>query len=281
MCLGPANRKLRRISKAREPVPEVAIIAALDREVRSLISAPGWRRTKLLETPYGCFESERAVVICAGIGAEPARRAAEEIVAKMRPRVLASAGLAGALVAQLKVGDLFIPDAIVTAGGAARVLIDAAAVRSLSSAVAVVNAGESVLVSASGVAGPEGKRLLAAQYGGQAVDMEAGPVAEVAAARGIPFVTIKAISDEYDFPMPDLQPYVTADGRFHSRSFVLNVACQPALWGTVRRLGRNAGAAAGQLAASLQRFLNLPLDRIGVPRVQTPPATATFQETTA
>ena len=68
------------------------------------------------------------------------------------------------------------------------------------------------------------KRHLRTQYGADAIDMEAAGAAG-GGRHGIPFLAVKAISDEDDFAMPDLEPYIDAQGLFHTLRFVLVRLC--------------------------------------------------------
>jgi nucleoside phosphorylase len=52
----------------------------------------------------------------AGIGSQAARRAAEAVIALYAPKVVYSAGFAGALDPGLKVGDILQPLRVVNAG---------------------------------------------------------------------------------------------------------------------------------------------------------------------
>src|SRR5512146_388261 len=92
---------------------KIAIIAAMKREVRPLIRGAQWRKSTVVNTTYGCYESPSALVICAGIGSEAAYTAAQKVLTAFRPRLLVSAGLAGALVPELKAGQIFVPVSIV------------------------------------------------------------------------------------------------------------------------------------------------------------------------
>ncbi len=127
------------------------------------------------------FELEHVVVVAGGIGRNAARRAAEAVVEKYEPTVLISAGIAGALTAKLKVGDVVEGAEVVDADSGVRFR---------------TSGGESVIVTVSSVSGPEEKRLLADRYKADVVDMESAAVAEVARKRRIEFKAIKAISDE-------------------------------------------------------------------------------------
>ncbi|MFZ0806058.1 MAG: hypothetical protein WAN03_07735, partial [Candidatus Sulfotelmatobacter sp.] len=154
----------------------VAIVAALEREVRPLVK--GWR---VSEKEYGerrfkFYENENVVAVCGGIGAEAARRAAEAVIALHGPEVIYSVGFAGALDPGLKVGDLIRPQRVVNAADGSSVSL---------------NVGEGVLVSFGSVASPEQKAKLREAYAAQAVDMEASAVARAAEARGIQFGVVK------------------------------------------------------------------------------------------
>src|SRR5579864_9366433 len=93
----------------------IAIVAALEREVRPLIK--GWRvsQKEADGRRFRFFEQGNSVVVCAGIGAEAARRAAEAVIAVYAPTVIYSAGFAGALDPTLKVGDVVQPRKVVNA----------------------------------------------------------------------------------------------------------------------------------------------------------------------
>src|ERR1700721_3080905 len=85
----------------------LAIVAALEREVRGLVK--NWKVvTQQFEgRTFRFYESQVAVVVCGGIGVEAARRASEAVIKLYRPETLISAGFAGALDPQLKVGEIF------------------------------------------------------------------------------------------------------------------------------------------------------------------------------
>ena len=219
----------------------VAIVAALEREVRPLVK--NWRVSEKEhgERQFRFFENDDVVLVCGGIGATAARYAAEAIIAIFQPKLIYSAGFAGALDAKLKVGDIVRPGRVVNAGDGSSVTLDG---------------GDSVLVSFGSVASPDQKRSLRESFGAQAVDMEAAAVARAAEARGIEFAAIKVISDEVDFDFPSMERFVDPDGRFSEGKFAWFAAVRPWLWPQVMRLARNSSRASHTLCARL-RGLNV------------------------
>jgi hypothetical protein len=63
---------------------------------------------------------------------------------------------------------------------------------------------------------------------------------------------VKAISEDYDFPMPAIQPFVDEAGELHRARFLAHVALRPQLWGPVWRLKGNTRQAAAVLAETLE-----------------------------
>jgi adenosylhomocysteine nucleosidase len=219
-------------------MPEVAIVAALEREIWPLV-----RRWRASDREYSgrrfrFFESEHYVAVCGGVGPEAARRAAEAVVSLYRPSLVQSVGFAGALDNTLQVGHVL----------EVRHVIDASDGSSTDT-----GSGSGVLVSFSSVAGQKQKAKLAKAYRAQAVDMEAAAVARSAEAHGLRFAAIKVISDEAGFPMPPMARFVHADGSFQAGSFAMYTALRPWLWGTVFRLARNSAKASQLLCEYLNK----------------------------
>jgi adenosylhomocysteine nucleosidase len=222
---------------------KVAIVAALEREVRPLVR--GWRSYRLPAADglhrLRFFESPGAVVVCGGIGREAATEATRAVIERYRPQVVVSAGFAGALVPELRVASLLNPDKVIAA--------------STGTAFETGGVGSGVLVTAAAVAGAEEKRRLAERFSAQAVDMEAAAVARAAQAEGVSFRALKAISDELDFPVPPSEGFIDARGEFKTLRFALFVALRPRLWGPARTFGRNCSLAADALARALTSFV--------------------------
>jgi len=220
---------------------KIAMVAALEREVRPLVK--GWRKVEreYLGGRFQFFESGQGVAVCGGIGAEAARRATEAVIAMYLPELVLSVGFAGALDAELKVGEIFSPSRVIDARDGSSVEIAA---------------GRGVLVSAATIAGAEQKAKLAESYGAQAVDMEAAAAARGAQTRGVRFMAVKAISDESSFAMPALDRFVNRDGQFRLMSFAASVVVRPWLWSKVFQLARNSAKASRALCVELDRYIS-------------------------
>jgi adenosylhomocysteine nucleosidase len=206
----------------------VAIVAALEREVRALVKQ--WRVSEKEHAGrhFRFFEKDDVVLVCGGIGAEAARRAADAVIALYAPTVIYSAGFAGALDPGLRVASLVQPRRVVNAGDGSCVNLDR---------------GKGVLVSFGSVASLAQKAKLRDSFAALAVDMEAAAVARAAEVRGVGFGVVKVISDEFDFTFPSMERFVDSDGRFLEGRFAVFAALRPWLWPKVIRLARNSNRA--------------------------------------
>ena len=240
-------------------MPKVAIIAALEREVLPMIKK--WRVTEREYDgrKFKFFENDGAVLVCSGIGAEAARRACEAVIALYQPRLVVSAGFAGALTTDFRVGDVFVP----------RKILDASHGSMLETGM-----GSGSLITFPGVAGTAQKKKLAEAYGAQAVDMEAAAVARGALARGVRFVALKGISDALDFEFSPMSQFVAPDGHFRTRKFLFFVLLRPWLWTRLIALAHNSALATKAICTSLEQF-NHPSAEM-VARMSESPAAETY-----
>lgn len=217
---------------------KVAIVAALEREMRPLIKAWPVSDKQIDGRRFLFFEKDDVVVVCGGIGADAARRAAEAVIVTYAPSVIYSAGFAGALEPALRVGDVVQPRKVVNGSDGSSMTLDQ---------------GEGVLVSLGSVASAEQKARLRDSYGAQTVDMEAAAVAQAAEVRGVAFAVVKVISDEFDFNLPSMERFVDSNGQFLEWRFARFTALRPWLWPRVARLARNSNRASLALCDWLRK----------------------------
>jgi adenosylhomocysteine nucleosidase len=219
---------------------KIAVVTALEREVRPLVHK--WRavQSETEGRTFKYFESDSVVVVCGGIGVEAARRAAEAVIARYAPAAIYSAGFAGALSGEMKIGDVLRPARVVNASDGSSIRLDP---------------GAGVLVTFGAIAGTVQKKNLRNAYSAQAVDMEAAGVARAAQARGVRFEAIKVISDESDFEFPSMDRFVSTTGEFSEWKFAMFALVRPWLWPRVARLARNSKRASRVLCAELGKIL--------------------------
>jgi adenosylhomocysteine nucleosidase len=221
-------------------MPEIGIVAAFPHELKDARRWPADVFPHAGRT-FQCFRDRKTVLVFGGMGREVARQAAKALVANFHPAILASVGFAGAIIPELRVGDLFIPDRVVDEAG-----------HEIYSPKAERASG--TLVTASRVAGPDAKRELHAHLGADAVDMEAIAVAQVAAAHGLGFFAVKSISDESGFAMPPFHRFARSDGSFDVVGFAVFAALRPRWWAPLAHLSRNASIASAALGRWLSQY---------------------------
>lgn len=216
---------------------EVAYVAALRREVAPLIQ--NWRSTESAYSGrnFEFFEKGDRVLVCGGIGPEAARRATEAVITLYRPKEIVSVGFVGAMVEDMRVGEIAEPHSVVDGRDGSRTSI---------------GRGAGTLLSSNSIARAEQKRKLAHAYGAQMVDMEAASVARGAEVHGLPFRAVKVVSDELGFVMPDFDRFVDAAGAFHAGRFLAFAAVRPAVWPNLIRMARNSRRASEALCDRLQ-----------------------------
>jgi len=214
---------------------QVAIVAAMEREIAPLVQ--GWEM--ILGPRYHYYERDNVIVVCGGIGMACARDAADTLMTFRQPSVIISAGLAGSLQESLPIGAVVFPTKVL---------------RAEDEQTFTIEGGEGTLVSVRSVANADDKRELAKKYSAIVVDMEAAAVAEVAKARGVRFIAVKAISDDPAFEMPEMSRYIGTNGEFHTARFAIHAALRPAIWPTLARLKRNSDIAIEALCKTLARF---------------------------
>lgn len=219
------------------PHRRIAVIVAMSREL-----APLLRRVRRLRADgVELFELETAVIAVGGIGRNAARRAAEIVIAKYAPTMIVSAGVAGALSPKLQVGEVVWAREVVDSGSGSHF---------------AATGGESVIVTVSSVSGSDEKRMLAACWKADVVDMEAAAVAAVAHEKRVEFAAIKAISDEVGFVMPPVGRFVDGAGNFQTLRFAKFVVLRPEWWSVVRQLSANSRLAAVNLSEAVQHLID-------------------------
>ena len=143
------------------------------------------------------------LLACSGADPTRARREAERLV-REGAEALLSFGLAGGLIPGLSSGEAVFSNRVILPDGSERAastvwrenLIGSTAGSDLSYRVGPVLGSERIITDT------EQKRALGKETGALVVDMESHAVAEAAAAAGLPFMAIRAVSDTVDEALP-------------------------------------------------------------------------------
>jgi nucleoside phosphorylase len=219
------------------PHKPVAVVAAMPVELAPMIGALQPQQIDGVDL----FELPTAVIAIGGIGEKFARRAAEVAITFAQPKRLMSAGIVGAISPKLKVGDV----------GRIREVLDVAT----GTRYTATGGGDWVLASSQDVSDAAEKQELYTKYGADVVDMEGAAVAQVAQEHGLEFAAIKSISDDAEFVMPPMNRFISENGIFETRKFLVYIALHPRWWATLGRIKRNSELATGNLCRSLEHLL--------------------------
>jgi adenosylhomocysteine nucleosidase len=204
------------------------------------------------ESIRGQIHGRSAAVFHTGVGEKSCRARIEKFLGQQQFQYLISAGFAGALDPELRVGDLLLSENF-----SSPELLDSAHLDFPGGAPFV---GKLATVPAVIDTNSERQRW-AAESGAVAVDMETEIIAAACAARGIPMLSLRVISDTPAEPFPappgvlfDLEKQKTNFGRL-----ALHLVTHP---GAVMRLNafrRRIGLARQSLTSALDKLLRVDL----------------------
>ena len=203
----------------------IGIIGALHDEVeglRSMLKRRTDREYCGITFSSGSIGGCRVVVAVCGVGKVFASMCAGAMILKYRPSLIINTGVAGGLASGLSIGDLVISDFAVQHDfdttaiddvprgflpvlnevkipadeSAASILAECAAEKGIRCIRGTVVSGDQF------IAGEDKKAELRKEFGGAACEMEGGSIAAVAAVNKVPFVILRAISDNADSGSP-------------------------------------------------------------------------------
>jgi adenosylhomocysteine nucleosidase len=195
------------------------------------------------------------VATATGDGPRRAASGAARFLERHRPSAVIGAGLAGALTPGLRVGDLVASRRVRGEVGDAATPDPRLLERALAGGRA--KAGTLVTVDRPVVSAAAKAALAAAAGSGEnlAVDMESAAWAREAAARGIPYIVLRVISDEAAEELPPFLPdCVGGDGSIHRAAVARRALLAPSSWSTLLRMRRRlheGSAALGEFLAPL------------------------------
>jgi adenosylhomocysteine nucleosidase len=204
-----------------------------------------------LSVTEGEVEGRVVAVIVTGVGPDRARRGAEHLLAGHRPRVLVSAGFAGALDAGLNRNELVAPRAVVDGEGD-EIAVDAAYVASLPG---VVKAGRLLMVDRV-ITDPAEKAALRREHQADLVDMETFAVAAAARARGTAFASLRVVSDDARTELPpEIARMLNKTGSYRVGAAIRAIWGRPSSLKDFWNLHAQAMEASDRLASGLRLLI--------------------------
>ena len=197
---------------------------------------------------------------CAGASAARAAAEAERLV-EAGARALLSFGVAGGLDPELAPGTVVLSDALIRLDGE-RLACDAAWHAAILAAARQADAkilGGAMVGSDKAVVEPAHKQQLHRDSGALAVDMESHAVAGVAAARGLPFLALRALADPAGRALPrSVLGIIGEDGRPRTARLLRGLSRRPWDLAALPQLKRDFRVALAALE-SAARALREPL----------------------
>jgi adenosylhomocysteine nucleosidase len=235
---------------------DLAIFTALAWERRAVLAAlRDVAPASTTRTWHGRLtDGTSCLVAQTGVGPEHARRVA---TAASDARLFVSSGCAGALVEDLRPGDVVVADGVaeLDASGAPaeRFVVDSAALASWVHASNLrVHVGG---VASSAVVLPTaGAKRRAAACGAIAVDMESGALARVALARGIPLLVVRVVIDAVTDAVPETSGVLDPDTGNVRVGPAVAAMVHPRNWPATVRLARRAWTAERHFRRFLARL---------------------------
>ena len=201
----------------------IAILGAVSEEIAAIKKAMHiFDRTRLAKTEIctGTWRGKNIILVRTGVGRQKAKQATCQIIENFHPEAIISIGYAGALTAELKVGDLFIADYILNEQNNSVPFeiedklnsewLDLAKSISLLGELKI-KVGKLITVN-SVIHTPEAKQDLGKQFGADAVEMETIEIALLAREKKIPFLSVRGISDAVDHELIDSSSFLGSDG---------------------------------------------------------------------
>ncbi len=242
-------------------MPITAIfLAAMSLESGALLRhLPGWKKAAAGPLRGASFElsGRRCLLVTCGMGERRAGEAARRLAEDFSPAALVSFGIAGAVEAELQIGDVILPRAVhrLEGGVPGPPLVLAAwppAARAAASQALAARGAR--LLEGTAVTTP-GSQVSAETLAGlphPVLEMETCAIARAAAEKGIPFYALRAVSDGPGAPIPvDLGAIFDEDANLRPGRLLKAVLRRPGLLLQSRRVMRNSRIAAENAAAAL------------------------------
>jgi len=180
----------------------IALISATKVEISLLLKTLTNKQisnTNSVKFIEGKFLDIDIVASIPGVGIKRAKNCTNTLIKKYKPQIIISAGFAGALNPKLRLGDVVIPDWVLSLKNADKIYLD----NNLPYiAFKFLNGG--VLTENSFINVKEKKLDLFVQSGADVVDMETWAIADAARKLGTRVISVRSVSDLTNQQLPKM-----------------------------------------------------------------------------
>ena len=244
----------------------IGIIAAMPQESDALLRCIG-KPERIRLGPFRCFRFQlsghNCLLVTSGMGLKRAAQATQALLEAINPRFLVSFGIAGAVHEDLQIGDVVVArNTCLLENGETGQFWPLAAL------------SEAAWEAASQALQPRGARLVhgtaITTRGSQMIlqqpekllnpvlEMETNGIARVTTEKGIPLLSLRAVSDGPLAPIPfDLEALMDEEANLRIGKLIKMVIRQPRILLQSRQMLQNARKAADHAAMALVAALSL------------------------
>lgn len=246
----------------------LVILGALKEEIADL------RRKMIIEETSseqnyhiykGKYKNKDVLLGQTGLGQENAERATEFILERYPATALISLGFTGALVEELKIGDIVLSTTLYSREGQTEetpkiqsaIYPDANLISIAIETQKVKMTGfpqVSSVTVANPITDPKEKLALGKTFHAEVVDMESYWIARITSARRIPFLSIRAVSDTVKDTLPPFDRFLNSGNRQWKRA-TLYFLTHPQQLIKLFSLYRNARRARKNLTTFMDSFI--------------------------
>lgn len=190
---------------------KVAIICAMDKEIERFLEL---YNPKLIDKDRELYETDNVIIARSGIGKVNAAMTTQYLIDKFSPEAIISSGCAGSLTNELKVLDVilppyvtyhdFLPERVMrdSTPDEGKIKVDNNLIQIFKDVIVLmdnIRYVETSICSGDCYVTDSKKALeIMERTGAKVVDMESASIAHVSRKNGIPFITIRTISDFAD-----------------------------------------------------------------------------------
>ena len=243
----------------RQGTGMIVFVSAMPQEIASFhLPRNDWEGVPRMLA--GRMAGKQVWATATGMGWRPTIRVVDEMLNNMPIKALISIGFSGGTAKALRPGELVLCRKVRLAGmgdGPREMTCHAglleAARRAAGATPTRWSEGDGLTADHVASSARE-KEELGRSYEVHAVDMESFWVGMAASERNVPFLAVRAILDPQAESVPDLNPFITADGRLRGGHAARHFALRPQSWPGFLRMGLGARRASRSLGVWAMAF---------------------------